>query len=102
MTILTPSPIWMLQYTLFVFCVSTLDQLITMLRLLSLLLSAAQQYNAQIGNNGPKMAKRRVYKHEILDFNYEEYFVNSHDIDMPITNLEINITIFQSGPRLSY
>ena len=24
----------------------------------SLLLSAAQQYNAQIGNNGPKMAKK--------------------------------------------
>ena len=30
----------------------------------SLLLSAAQQYDAQIGSNGSKMVKRRVYEHD--------------------------------------
>ena len=68
----------------------------------SLLLSAAQQYNAQIGNNGPKMAKRRVYEHEIFDAKHNEYFVNSHDIDLPIADLHVNATKFQGGPKLSY
>ena len=38
----------------------------------SLLLSAAQQFDTQIGSNGPNMVKRRVYKHKISDFAYHD------------------------------
>ena len=68
----------------------------------SLLFSAAQQYDAQIGNNGPKMAKTRVYKHEIFDIKHNKYFADSHDIDLPIAGLHVNAAKFQGGPRLSY
>ena len=37
------------------------------------LLFATQQYNAQIGSNGPKMVKRSIYKHQNFDFAHHNY-----------------------------
>ena len=72
----------------------------------SLLLSAAQQYDAQHSHNTQKMVKRRVFEHDFYpdeDYNTGiDYPNNTYDIDQSIADLEIHTTKFQSGPRLSY
>ena len=70
----------------------------------SLLLSAAQQYDNQMRNSG-KIAKRRVYDHEIYHNPMDDqdtWYDASYDIDLPVADLQIHATNFQQGPRLSY
>ena len=71
----------------------------------SLLLSAAQHYDAQSGSDGLKMVKRWVYKHEFLDFDrpdIPDISDDYHNIDLPVASLQINATKIQNEPHLSY
>ena len=57
----------------------------------SLLLSAAQQYDTQIGSNGLKMVKKRVYEHDFFNFLHQDIPEmsddNYHNIDLPVASL---------------
>ena len=67
----------------------------------NLLLLAAQQYDMQNASRTNKLPKRRIYDHEIDYFTYNDGNSNDHidDIDYPI---DVNMTKFNQGPRLSY
>ena len=69
----------------------------------SLLLSAAQQYDNQM-KGGNKIAKRRVYEHDIYQHHMDDqdnWYDASFDIDLPLADLQINATNIPYGPRLS-
>lgn len=70
----------------------------------SLLLSAAQQYDNQTKGSSNKIAKRRVYEHDLYQpmEEQETWYDASFDIDLPLPDLQIHATNFQNGPRLSY
>jgi hypothetical protein len=74
-----------------------------------LLLSAAQQHDAQFEPTAPdhKSRSRQVYSHDITCPSYEAYThdtdrgYDSHDIDSNVQDLiEVNQTSFVRGPRL--
>jgi len=51
------------------------------------------------------MVKRRVYKHEFLDFDrpdIPDISDDYHNIDLPVASLQINTTKFYNGLHLSY
>lgn len=63
------------------------------------LLSAAQQYDTQIGHSGHKIIKRKIFEHDLYlqhhdsdeqDNQYDE----SIDIDIPIADMQIHTTHF--------
>src|SRR5688500_16884876 len=71
----------------------------------ALLLSAAQQHDQMLSKTPLKAPKRNVYWHKLEeppDIDGEQFINNTqYDIDHPVEIVEVNVTNFYPGPRLT-